>query len=98
VTVAVVGGDDYWLTGSPILRGVDDDGGVISEKLGRGKHTFADTLHGVDLSTVLHGVNSKVNLRHGLPLLDGADGIIDLLVATGVDGGGGRLAFRVHVD
>jgi hypothetical protein len=63
----------------------------------RSLNVFANTLHGVDLGVVLHGVNSKVDLRDRLLLLDCANGIVDLNVASLL--ARGRcvgLAFRVH--
>lgn len=44
--------------------------------------TFAHTLHGVDLSTILHSMNSKIDLGDRLLLLDRSDSIVDLGIAT----------------
>ena len=61
------------------------------------KRTFAHTLHGADLSVVLHGVNSEIDLGDRLLLLDCANGIVDLDVASLLSRGRSvGLAFRVH--
>lgn len=54
--------------------------------------TFANTLRGVNLGAILHGMDSKVNLGDGLLLLNGTNGIVDLLVATVIGVG----LLRVH--
>lgn len=57
--------------------------------------TFADTLLGVYLSAILHCVNCKVNFGQRPLLLDGANGIVDLLVSTVVVTAG--IPFGVHI-
>lgn len=59
--------------------------------------TFAHTLQGADLGVILHGVNSKIDLWYRLLLLNGANGIVDLDVASLLSRGRSvGLAFRVH--
>lgn len=43
------------------------------------RHTFADTLLRAHLRAILHGMQGKVNLRQGLLLSHGANGIVDIL-------------------
>ena len=44
-------------------------------------YTFAHPFSGVHLSPILHSMDTEVDLRHGLLLLDGANSIVDLNVA-----------------
>lgn len=71
--------------------GVGDDGGVIDDR-----HTFADSLRGVDLSAIFHGVHGEVDLGDWLLVLDSANGIVDVLIATVV--AAGRLSLGIHVE
>lgn len=43
------------------------------------KRTFADSLHGAHLGAIFHGVEGEVNLGERLLLLEGADGIFEVL-------------------
>lgn len=61
-------------------------------------HTFADSLHGADLGPVFHSVDGEVDLGKRLLLLDGADGIVDLLGAAILVGGERRDVLGVHVE
>ena len=66
-------------------------GGVVPRRRGR---TFADSFHSADLRSIFHGMNTKVDLRQRLLLLDSANSIIYLDVALFYHGGGERrLAF-----
>lgn len=61
--------------------------------------TFTDALRCADLGAVGHDMDGKVNGRDGLLLLDGSDGIVDLLGARLVGSGGGcaGAVLAVHV-
>lgn len=41
--------------------------------------TFANPFQGAHLSAILHGMKGEVNLRQRLLLLDGANGIVNVL-------------------
>lgn len=58
--------------------GVTGKGGVRV----RGRHTFADSLHGADLAAIFHLVNGEVYLGQRLLLLYRANGIVDLDIAS----------------
>lgn len=61
-----------------------------------GERTFADTLERRDLGTILHGVESEVDLRWRSLLVYGADGIFEFLAVLN-GGGGGSFGHRVVV-
>lgn len=56
--------------------------------------TFAHALHGADLSSIFHSMDSEVNLGHRLLLLNCTDGVVDLDVATPVERG--SLIIGIH--
>jgi hypothetical protein len=54
--------------------------------------TFADSLQGAYLGSILHRVQGEVDLREGLLFLDGADSIVEIfglvkVLLVGVHGG-----------
>lgn len=57
--------------------------------------TFADTLHGAHLGAILHGVNGEVDLGQWPLVLDGANGIVNLLGVEGAGRAGTIVAFHV---
>lgn len=48
----------------------------------RDVQTFAHTLEGAHLGSIFHGMNSKIDFRHGFLFANGSNSIIDLLIAT----------------